>query len=240
MFGLKKYYWFWMIAFLVISNLTFSQGRDKTIQFVARIVSENNMDFLPSAYVFNKNAGRGGISDNFGLVELYVFPGDTIEFSYVGYEKQKYVVKNDKEIVQSALIRLKEKSTMLQEVTVFRHQNLEEFKKAILNMELPDAEDRANMARNLEQSKLSNLAIQAGQSSNFNYKNFSDNMIFSQTNKTFYNNALLGLTNPFAWGNFLKSIKNGDLKRQENRDAYFTLPRESVTTGDYLKELKTR
>lgn len=240
MFGLKKYYWFWMIAFLVISNLTFSQGRDKTIQFVARIVSENNMDFLPSAYVFNKNAGRGGISDNFGLVELYVFPGDTIEFSYVGYEKQKYVVKNDKELVQSALIRLKEKSTMLQEVTVFRHQNLEEFKKAILNMELPDAEDRANMARNLEQSKLSNLAIQAGQSSNFNYKNFSDNMIFSQTNKTFYNNALFGLTNPFAWGNFLKSIKNGDLKRQENRDAYFTLPRESVTTGDYLKELKTR
>ncbi len=240
MISLKKIFWIFIFAFSISIHDGFSQGRDKSIQFVARVISENNMDFLPSAYVLNKTAGRGGISDDYGLVELFVYPGDTIEFSYVGFEKKQYIIKDEKELMQSALIRLKEKSTMLQGVTVFRHQTLEEFEKAVLNMKLPDAEDRENMANNLAQSKLSNLAIQAGQSSNFNYRNFSDKMIFSTTNKNFYNAGLWGLTNPFAWANFLKSIKNGELKRNPKNDAYNILPRETVTTGEYLRELKSR
>lgn len=240
MFANKKIIFCLIICFVFFAETAFSQGRDKTVQFVARIVSETNMDFLPSAYVLNKSAGRGGISNDFGLVELYVFPGDTIEFSYVGFEKKQYIVKDDKELVQSALIRMKEKSTMLQPVTVYRHQNLEEFEKAILDMKLSNADARENMARNLDRSKLSSLAIQAGQSSNFNYRNFSDKMVLSQTNKTFFNAGLWGLANPFAWASFLKSIKNGELKRNPNKEAYDILPRETVTNSDFKSEIKSR
>ena len=59
------------------SSRLFAQGQDKTVLFNARIISSNNSEYLPLAYVYNPAAGRGALSDNFGQVDLYVFPGDS-------------------------------------------------------------------------------------------------------------------------------------------------------------------
>jgi hypothetical protein len=216
----------------------FAQGQDKTVFFTARVVSARNAEYLPLAYLYNPVAGRGALSDNLGIVEMQVFPGDSLIFSYVGFKKKLYIVPKDNEQIHQALIKMEEESTMLAEVKVYRHADESEFKQAFLDMKLPDEKLRNNARNNLDKSDLKVFAMQAGMGAASNFRNFSDQMTYAQANKAFYNSPYLTLTNPFAWMNFLKSIKNGDLKRKDYQKAYELPPKENVSNKDYLRNLK--
>jgi hypothetical protein len=223
----------------LLSWTAFSQGQDKTVLFQGRVVASSNSEFLPLAYIFNPQAGRGALSDNFGQVDMYVFPGDSLVISYIGYKKKYYIVPRDTELVHQVIIPMEEMTTMLREVKVFPHSSEEEFKQAFLAMELRDAQQRDNARNNLEQSKLNVFALQAGMGASSNFRNFSDMMISSQANKSFFNSPMLALTNPFAWISFIKSVKNGDLKRKDYKKAYEFLPKENLNRQMFLRNLKT-
>jgi hypothetical protein len=227
------------LAFCLVSLTAFSQGQDKTVLFQGRVVASSNAEFLPLAYIFNPQAGRGALSDNFGQVDMYVFPGDSLVISYIGYKKKYYIVPRDTDLVHQVIIPMEEMTTMLREVKVFPHSSEEEFKQAFLAMELRDAQQRENARNNLEQSKLNVFALQAGMGASSNFRNFSDMMISSQANKSFFNSPMLALTNPFAWISFIKSVKNGDLKRKDYKKAYEFLPKENLNRQMFLRNLKT-
>jgi hypothetical protein len=134
---------------------------------------------------------------------------------------------------------MEEMTTMLRDVKVFPHSSEEEFKQAFLAMELRDAQQRENARNNLEQSKLNVFAMQAGMGASSNFRNFSDMMISSQANKSFFNSPMLALTNPFAWISFIQSVKNGDLKRKDYKKAYEFLPKENLNRQMFLRNLKS-
>jgi hypothetical protein len=207
--------------------------------FQGRVIASSNAEFLPLAYIFNPQAGRGALTDNFGQVDMYVFPGDSLVISYIGYKKKYYIVPRDTELVHQVIIPMDEMTTMLREVKVFPHSSEEEFKQAFLAMELRDARQRDNARNNLEQSKLNVFALQAGMGASSNFRNFSDMMISSQANKSFFNSPMLALTNPFAWISFIKSVKNGDLKRKDYKKAYELMPKENLNRQMFLRNLKT-
>ncbi len=223
----------------LLSWTAFSQGQDKTVLFQGRVVASSNAEFLPLAYIFNPQAGRGALSDNFGQVDMYVFPGDSLVISYIGYKKKYYIVPRDTELVHQVIIPMEEMTTMLRDVKVFPHSSEEEFKQAFLAMELRNKKERDNARDNLEQSKLNAFAMQAGMGASSNFRNFSDMMISSQANKSFFNSPMLALTNPFAWINFIKSVKNGDLKRKDYQKAYEFLPKENINRTLFLRNLKS-
>ena len=222
----------------LLSWTAFSQGQDKTVLFQGRVVASSNSEFLPLAYIFNPQAGRGALSDNFGQVDMYVFPGDSLVISYIGYKKKYYIVPRDTELVHQVIIPMEEMTTMLREVKVFPHSSEEEFKQAFLAMELRDAQQRDNARNNLEQSKLNVFALQAGMGASSNFRNFSDMMISGQANKSFVSSPLLSLTNPFAWMSFIKSIKNGDLKRKDWKEAYKLQPKQVVSPQQFMQDLR--
>ncbi len=227
------------IFLLFISSLhAFSQGQDKTVLFTARVISAENSEFLPLAYAFNPQAGNGSLSDNFGIVEMKVFPGDSIVFSYIGHKKKYYIIPRDTELNHRAIIAMEEESKMLSEVKVYRHSSEEEFKKAFLEMRLANEKERNIAEKNLEQSKLNVFAMQAGMGAASNFRNFSDQMTYSMANRTFVNSPLMTFTNPFAWMSFIKSIKNGDLKRKDYKKAYEFLPKENITRQQFLRDNK--
>ncbi|MEY2760785.1 MAG: hypothetical protein RLZZ96_685 [Bacteroidota bacterium] len=228
-----------MLAFSLLSFSAFSQGQDKTVLFQGRVVASSNAEFLPLAYIFNPQAGRGALTDNFGQADMYVFPGDSLVISYIGYQKKYYIVPKDTELVHQVVIPMEEMTTMLREVKVFRHSSEEEFKQAFLAMELRDAKQRDNARENLEQSKLNVYALQAGMGTSSNFRNFSDMMISSQANKNFFSSPMLALTNPFAWMSFIQSVKNGDLKRKDYKKAYELLPKENINRQMFLRNLKS-
>ena len=223
----------------LLSWTAFSQGQDKTVLFQGRVVASSNAEFLPLAYIFNPQAGRGALSDNFGQVDMYVFPGDSLVISYIGYKKKYYIVPRDTELVHQVIIPMEEMTTMLRDVKVFPHSSEEEFKQAFLAMELRNKKERDNARDNLEQSKLNAFAMQAGMGASSNFRNFSDMMISSQANKNFFSSPMLALTNPFAWINFIKSVKNGDLKRKDYQKAYELLPKENINRSLFLRNLKS-
>ena len=227
------------LLFCLTMGKVFSQGQDKTILFQVQIVANNGSEYLPMAYVYNPKAGRGALSDNFGRADLLVFPGDSLVFTYIGYKKQYYIIPKSVEQVQQKIISMDEDSKMLAEVKVFPHASEEEFKQAFLNMRLRDERQRAILANNLEQSKLNVYALQAGLGAASNFRNFSDMMISSQANKNFFSSPMLALTNPFAWINFIKSVKNGDLKRKDYQKAYELLPKENINRQLFLRNLKS-
>ncbi len=226
------------VLILMFSSIvkTYAQGQDKTILFQVQIVTSNGSQFLPMAYVYNPKAGRGGLSDNFGRVDMLVFPGDSLIFSYIGFKKQFYIIPKIPDQIHQQIIAMEEDSKMLAEVKVFPHASEEEFKRAFLNMRLRDERQRAILASNLEQSKLNVYALQAGLSASANFRNFSDMMISSQTNKSFYSSPLLSITNPFAWMSFIQSIKNGDLKKKDYKKAYEFMPKENISRQMFLRE----
>jgi len=228
-----------ILALSLLSWTAFSQGQDKTVLFQGRVVASSNAEFLPLAYIFNPQAGRGALSDNFGQVDMYVFPGDSLVISYVGYKKKYYIVPRDTELVHQVIIPMEEMTTMLRDVKVFPHSSEEEFKQAFLALELRDAQQRENARNNLEQSKLNVFAMQAGMGASSNFRNFSDMMISSQANKSFFNSPMLALTNPFAWISFIKSVKNGDLNRKDYQKAYELLPKENINRQLYLRTIKS-
>ncbi len=214
----------------------FAQGQDKTVLFNARIISARNSEYLPLAYIYIPQAGRGALSDNFGAVDLNVFPGDSLVITYVGYKPQYYIIPRNTGVVHQAIIELNEDSKMLSEVKVFPHASEEEFKKAFLNLRLRDEKQREILANNLEQSKLNVFALQAGLGANSNFRNFSDQMISSQANRTFVSSPLMTLTNPFAWMNFIKSIKNGDVIRKDWKEAFELQPKQLVSPQQFIQE----
>ena len=228
-----------ILAFSLVSLFAFSQGQDKTVLFQGRVVASSNAEFLPLAYIFNPQAGRGALTDNFGQADMYVFPGDSLVISYIGYQKKYYIVPRNSELVHQVIIPMEEMTTMLREVKVFRHSSEEEFKQAFLAMELRDAKQRDNARENLEQSKLNVYALQAGMGTSSNFRNFSDMMISSQANKNFFSSPMLALTNPFAWMSFIQSVKNGDLKRKDYKKAYELLPKENINRQMFLRNLKS-
>ena len=228
-----------ILALSLFSMTAFSQGQDKTVLFQGRVVASSNAEFLPLAYIFNPQAGRGALTDNVGQVDMYVFPGDSLVISYIGYNKKYYIVPRDTELVHQVIIPMDEMTTMLREVKVFPHSSEEEFKQAFLAMELRDARERDNARENLEQSKLNVFALQAGMGASSNFRNFSDMMVSSQANKNFFSSPMLALTNPFAWINFIKSVKNGDLKRKDYKKAYELMPKENLNRQMFLRNLKS-
>ena len=230
---------FLVLAFCLLTLSAYSQGQDKTVLFQGRVIASSNAEFLPLAYIFNPQAGRGTLTDNFGQVDMYVFPGDSLVISYIGYNKKYYIVPRDTELVHQVIIPMDEMTTMLREVKVFPHSSEEEFKQAFLAMELRDARQRDNARNNLEQSKLNIFALQAGMGASSNFRNFSDMMISSQVNKNFFSDPTLALTNPFAWISFIKSIKNGDLKRKDYKKAYELMPKENLNRQMFLRNLKS-
>ena len=227
-----------MCISLLDNSSIFGQGQDKSVIFTGKVVSDRTSDFLPNAYVFNPQSGRGTLTDDLGDFSIYVYPGDSLVFSYVGFKKKYYIIPRLNEQTQSAIIHMAESVTMLAEVKVYPYSTEEEFKKAFIEMKLENEAGRRALEKNLEQSKLNVLALQAGLSGNGNFRNFSDQMTYGMANRTFVQSPLMAFTNPFAWANFIKSVKNGDLKKTGYKKAYEEAPSEGISRQKFMSELK--
>jgi hypothetical protein len=215
-----------------------AQGQVKSIMFTGRVVGGKNAQTLSKTYIFIPRAGRGTLADDGGYFALPVFPGDSIVFSFLGFQKQYHVIpRRHAEESYSAIILMKEDVKTLAEVKVYPYATEEEFKKAFLEMKLPDEMERKNLEKNTRQEYLMAMAAITPSSAATNYRAYMDNQIFGRdnaANRSF--TTTMPFTNPFAWANFIKSLKNGDLKKKEYREILNQAPRENVSRGAIMKQ----
>ncbi|AXE18150.1 carboxypeptidase-like regulatory domain-containing protein [Runella rosea] len=237
-----KYNFLILILAILVSAVTSSevkaQGQVKSIMFTGRVVGVKGTQTLGKAYILIPRAGRGTLADEGGYFALPVFPGDSIVFSYLGYQKQYHIIpRRHMEESYSAIILMKEDVKTLAEVKVYPYATEEEFKKAFVAMKLPDEFERANLEQNTRQELLMQMAAVTPLSAAGNYRNFMDQQIFGRenaANRSF--TTAVPFLNPFAWAKFINSVKNGDLKKKEYRSILNQAPRESITRQDVMKK----
>ncbi|WP_109833116.1 carboxypeptidase-like regulatory domain-containing protein [Reichenbachiella versicolor] len=196
------------ILFLGISTKAISQQvelkEDKYIlQFTGVIITEDTELSVPGVHVYVPKGGRGTTSDVYGYFSMPVLNGDSLIISAVGFVKEHLIIpKNQKEDL-TVIIRLEQDTTYLPEVEVYPFPSEQMFKEAILAFRLPSQYD--NMNRNVDQAMLNKIyrGTAIGASGNYYY--------YSQTQTNTYNRRFqtnsISLLNPFAWNQFIKSLK---------------------------------
>lgn len=225
-------------ALSLVSHTASAQGEQKAIMFTGVVVAGKNTERLPGAYIFIPRAGRGTLTNNVGYFSIPVFPGDSIVYSYVGYRTQYHVVPREyNDPTYSAIIQMQESVTMLAEVRVYPYATEEEFKKAFLALRLPDQADRDALARSTDMEYITRMAAQMPNNAQTNYRYTMDQQLFgreSAANKGFA--TTFPFLNPFAWGRFIKSVQDGDLKTKEYRKDLNQTPRESMSRQDFIEK----
>ncbi len=212
-----------------------SQGERKAIMFTGIVVG-GEQERLPRASIIIPRAGKGTLADLDGYFSIPVFPGDSIVFTYVGYKNQYFKIPTgmNRETF-SAIIAMREDIQMLAEVRVWPYNTEEEFKKAFLEMRLPDQADRDALAKSTDPDYINRMAMMVPNNAQTNFRHSMDQQLFgreSYANKGF--STTMPFLNPFAWANFIKGVKKGDLKRKDWYKDLNQSPRENVTRQDFI------
>lgn len=209
-----------ILLFVVLLGLlgnsvdVFSQeAKDKkVIQFSGIILNADSTTAIPGVNIYVPKKGRGTSSNRFGYFSMPVLAGDSIVFSYIGLKRQTVTIPEDMEKDEvSYILTMVQDEIALQEVQVMPYPTEEEFKNAILAVNI-DAAPPLNRG-NLSPQLLLRWAADMPSSGNENFRQFTN----QQTQQTMdrYGPRPMPLLNPFAWAQFIKSIKNGDLKNKD-------------------------
>lgn len=199
-----------VVAWLVAPAHILAQGERRTYQLSGIIVDGDSSYGVPGVHVYIKNAGLGTVSNPVGFFTMPVMVGDTVVFSAVGFKKQNLIAPQVADLGLTVLIDLQTDTTFLPVIEVFPYPTKEIFKEAFLALELPDDQYEV-MRKNLDRQALTQMAMSLPMSSSENYRFYSDQRINHMANRNFATS--FSFMNPFAWAEFIRSVKRGDLKK---------------------------
>lgn len=206
-----------MKKFLVISLILFgSKGFGQTdvpakdsVQFIqlTGIVITDSLYRVPFAKVGDISTKRGTFADFYGYFALVVHPGDTIQFSSLGYKNKTYIVPDSTDLKEISLVQLMTADTiMMDPVDVYPWPSRELFATAFVNMDLPDDELKLAQQRLSPQEMAfvgALLVADGGQA-------YSASRVQQyQQNYTRGQGPVNNFLNPAAWSDFLKGIGTG-------------------------------
>jgi hypothetical protein len=204
------------VIFLMMlsSSLACAQGREGNIIRVTGLVVEGDSSYgVPGAHIWIPTARLGTISNPMGFFQINAVPGDTVVFSYVGFEKHKLAIPLDfKDPALTIIVDLKAESTLLPAVTIYPYSSVELFKEAFLALDLPLSE-REKLEKTLGSSTVSTMSNNLGMDYGSNHRQFMNQQIGAQSSQN--NHPTFSIADPFAWRRFIKSVKKGELKRKE-------------------------
>ncbi len=181
----------------------------KVIQLSGIILNADSTDAMAGVNIYVPKKGRGTSSGRFGYFSMPVLEGDSIVFSFIGLKRQVFKVPEQVENDRISLIlTMEEDEIALAEVKVTPYPTEEEFKAAVIAMNVVDpmSISRANMSPEM----LLRWAESMPASGNENFRYFQQGQMLQ--NQDQYGPRPLRLLDPFAWGQFIRSIKRGDLK----------------------------
>ncbi len=132
-----------LIVCIIASSVQAQIGiTDAKIQVSGEIVDKEDGAPIPYASIANLSKGLMTVSDEQGRFSISISINDSLEFSSLGYNKHVITLSdtlNSDEF--NVNIELSRKVYELESVNVYAYKDEESFKKAILEMELPEKED---------------------------------------------------------------------------------------------------
>ncbi|WP_341296649.1 carboxypeptidase-like regulatory domain-containing protein [Catalinimonas locisalis] len=189
-----------------------AQGESSVIQLSGLILGEDSTAALAGANIYVPAAGRGTSTNQYGYFSMPVLAGDSVIISSIGYKKQYYLVPKDQRESLTIVVELQTDTTYLPGVVVFPFPTEEIFKEAVLALELPDQDQYDNMNENLNADLLARMFEAMPMDGSMNHRYFMN----QQFDRLQYGSGPRPnpLLNPFAWAEFIKSLKRGDFKKK--------------------------
>lgn len=184
----------------------------KVIQLSGIILNADSTDAVAGVNIYVPKKGRGTSSGRFGYFSMPVLEGDSVVFSFIGLKRQTFKIPETVESDRISLIlTMQIDEIALAEVEVMPYPTEEEFKQAViaLNVTDPMSVSRDNMSPEM----LLRWAESMPASGNENFRYFQQGQAIQ--NQDLYGPRTLRLLDPFAWGQFIRSIKRGDLKKKD-------------------------
>jgi hypothetical protein len=208
------FFTFLILAFVGINDShAQDQSERKVIQLSGIILNADSTDAVPGVNVYVPKKGRGTSSGRFGYFSMPVLEGDSVVFSFIGLKRQVYKVpENIEEDRVSLILTMQEDEIALAEIEVLPYPTEEEFKKAVLAMNYEDPMS-IDSRGNLSSETLLRWAGEMPASANENLRYFQQGQIMQIQDR--YGPRPFRLLDPFAWSQFIQSIKRGDLKKRD-------------------------
>jgi signal peptidase I len=205
------------LVFLLLSWISLTGLAQKQIvQFSGFIRDVESSSIVPYAAVYIQDKNQGTISGSDGFFTFAAAKGDTILIKSLGYKPFKVVIPQDIEGTSFSREILLERDVIeLKGVTIRPLPEPNQLRQAMINLDIPD-----NMAE-LAQQTIANSIIDDEIERNTRYDGAENyNQYVKQQTQYYYNRfgnqrPGISLTNPFAWAEFIKAIKNGDFKRKK-------------------------
>lgn len=202
-----------LILLMIVSENGMAQGGQlKIIQLSGVILRPDSTGGVPGVHVYVPKAGRGTTTNQFGYFSLPTLAGDSIVISAVGFRKQHYIVPDRDEDAITLLIPMEEDTIILPEIEIFPYPTEELLKEAILAMRLPNQAEYDAINQNLNEQTMAEMFRSMPMDGSMNYKYYLNQRLTYMHDG--YGPRYNPLLNPFAWAEFFKSLKRGDLKQK--------------------------
>ena len=207
----------YLYALILLSGLFFTsqelaaqdKQEKKVIQLSGIVLNADSTDAVPGVNIYVPKKGRGTVSGRFGYFSMPVLEGDTIVFTFIGLKKQSFTVPEEMGQDRISLILTMEVDEIaLAEIEVMPYPTEDEFKQAVLAMSVVDpmAISRTNMRPEMLLRWAESMPASGGE----NFRAFQEAQLLQ--NQDIYGPRPLRILDPFAWSQFIRSIKRGDFK----------------------------
>ena len=211
----KKFFLCFMLvlmSLLMFSTDILAQGDRLTLRLSGTVIDTDTRKPMLYAHVVLPSAGVGTTTDEDGKFSMIVMPGDSLVFSFVSHITIYYKVPADKTEDYTVYVGMSEQTQMLNPVEVFPYPTERDFKEAFLKREL-ESKELKEIKKRLSPETIEKLAMRTqadgGTAAQYNMRS-QEYQINNQ-----YMFPTLQLLNPFAWAQFIKSVKNGDLSKEK-------------------------
>jgi len=211
---MKKTFLFSISALIFLLPALYGQDNNimkkgDLVQLTGRLLDEL-LQPLPYAHILVLNNYRGTITDRDGKFSFVTQVHDSIMFSSLGYKRKILVIPDTlKEPYLSMDIILPQDTFMIAEVVIYPWKSYEEFKRAFLNLELPD-DDMDNARRNIALLK-TQIILDETPNSRANFNQILEDQYRQSFNRGTY--PTYQVFNIMAWAEFFKALKRGDFKK---------------------------
>jgi hypothetical protein len=204
-----------LLLLLFARNNSFAQQKTThdLIQFSGVVVNSDSLQPIPYASVMIRHAGRGTVTDFYGFFSFVAMKGDTIDFNYIGYKPARFTIPDSLNENRYSLIQTLSHDTItLREAVIYPWPTKDEFKRAFLELQLPD-NDMKRAQRNLEMARNKEVIAAVPVDGSLSYK-FAQ----AQQQSKLYSAGqypMNNLLNPLAWAAFIDAWKKGAFKRKD-------------------------
>ena len=196
---------------LAIGTAKAQNSPARVVQVSGLVVGGDSLYGIPGVHVYIPKAGRGTVTSAVGYFSMPALQGDSIVIKSLGYKEKSYVVPKENSDKISVIIQMNEDTTLLPEVEIFPYPTERLFKEAFMSLKLPET-DMDNMHRNLNDQVLKRMMYNTAPDGSQMHSYYMQQQIQKQDYK--YMSPTFNFLNPFAWNQFIKSVKNGGLKKK--------------------------